>query len=125
MVAKLRTVRPCNALDPLPDMDQSPCTLPSYEKFECFESSGHDARIFGQFIKAHGALSDKALIEPVTITRNGRDRLVLVSAEAFEALRRTSCRARPVEKLEEDEITAIARSKVPAGHALLNALLDD
>jgi len=40
------------------------------------------------FIKRYGALSEKALSEPVTITRNGRNRLVLLSAEEFERMRR-------------------------------------
>jgi len=29
-----------------------------------------------EFIKNYGSLADKALLEPVTITKNGRDRLV-------------------------------------------------
>jgi len=32
-----------------------------------------------EFIKNYGSLADKALTEPVTITKNGRDRLVMVS----------------------------------------------
>jgi len=34
-----------------------------------------------EFIRGYGTLADKALTEPVTITKNGRDRLVLVSAD--------------------------------------------
>ena len=34
-----------------------------------------------EFIKRYGALADRALSEPVTITKNGRDRLVLLSAD--------------------------------------------
>lgn len=78
-----------------------------------------------QFLKEYGALSDRALLEPVTITRNGRDRLVLVSAEAFEELRRATYRARAIEELSEDEVAAIAQAKVPEKYAPLNALLDD
>ena len=39
-----------------------------------------------EFIKNYGALADKALAEPVVITKNGRDRLVMISAEEFERL---------------------------------------
>ena len=41
-----------------------------------------------EFLKKYGALSDKALSEPVTITLNGRDRLVLLSAEEFQRMSR-------------------------------------
>lgn len=34
-----------------------------------------------EFIKNYGSLADKALSEPVVITKNGRDRLVVISAE--------------------------------------------
>jgi PHD/YefM family antitoxin component YafN of YafNO toxin-antitoxin module len=40
------------------------------------------------FIKHYGTLADKALSEPVTITKNGRERLVVVSAEEYARLRR-------------------------------------
>jgi prevent-host-death family protein len=37
--------------------------------------------------KQFGAYSEKAQREPVTITKHGRDSLVLVSSETFEKLR--------------------------------------
>jgi PHD/YefM family antitoxin component YafN of YafNO toxin-antitoxin module len=46
------------------------------------------------FLKQYGALSDKALTEPVTITRNGRDRLVLMSSAEYERIRRYVSRSR-------------------------------
>lgn len=39
------------------------------------------------FIKHYGSLADRALAEPVTITKNGRDRLVVLSAEEFARLK--------------------------------------
>ncbi len=50
-----------------------------------------------EFVKRYGALTDKALSEAVTITRNGRDRLVVLSAEDYARLKR---RDRRVVKLE-------------------------
>jgi prevent-host-death family protein len=41
-----------------------------------------------EFQRQFGALSDKALTEPLTITRNGRDALVLLSVEEYERLKR-------------------------------------
>lgn len=76
------------------------------------------------FIKDYGALSDRALVEPVTITRNGRDRLVLLSAEAFEELHNATRRARPIESLDADEIEAIRGARVPAEFARLDEELD-
>jgi hypothetical protein len=78
-----------------------------------------------EFLKKYGALSDKALSEPVTITRNGRDRLVLVSAEEFERLSRYAPRARFIEELSEQELAMISEARVSAQHDHLNALLDD
>jgi PHD/YefM family antitoxin component YafN of YafNO toxin-antitoxin module len=78
-----------------------------------------------EFLKKYGALSDKALSEPVTITRNGRDRLVLVSAEEFQRMSRYAPRARRIEELTDDELAMISEARVSAEHDHLNALLDD
>ena len=78
-----------------------------------------------QFIKNYGSLSDRALTEPITITRNGRDRLVLVSAEEFERLRRYSRQALAIEELSEADIEEIAQAKVPPEYDHLNTLLED
>jgi len=78
-----------------------------------------------EFLENYGTLSDQALREPVTITSDGRDRLVLVSADEFERLRRAGRRARLIEELDEAEVAEIAKAQVPSGHEHLDALLDD
>jgi PHD/YefM family antitoxin component YafN of YafNO toxin-antitoxin module len=78
-----------------------------------------------EFLKKYGALSDKALSEPVTITRNGRDRLVLMSAEAFQQMSHYAPRSRRIEELSDDELKLISEARVAAEHDHLNALLDD
>lgn len=78
-----------------------------------------------EFLRKYGALSDKALSEPVTITRNGRDRLVLVSAEEFQRMSRYAPRSRSIEELTDDELKMISEARVSAEHDHLNALLDD
>jgi hypothetical protein len=40
-----------------------------------------------EFIKHYGSLADRALSEPVTITKSGRDRLVVLSIEECERRR--------------------------------------
>ena len=78
-----------------------------------------------EFIKGYGALADKALTEPVTITKNGRDRLVLVSADEYERLRRRDRRAFRTENLSEADIAMVAKAEVPPGHAHLDEELGD
>jgi prevent-host-death family protein len=41
-----------------------------------------------EFQRHFGRYQDEALIQPVTITRNGRARLVMISAEEYERLAR-------------------------------------
>jgi PHD/YefM family antitoxin component YafN of YafNO toxin-antitoxin module len=74
-----------------------------------------------EFIKRYGALADQALNEPVTITKNGRDRLVLLSVDEYARLKRRERRALAAEELTEAELELIAAAEVPAGHAQLDA----
>ena len=78
-----------------------------------------------EFIKGYGTLADKALTEPVTITKNGRDRLVLVSADEYERLRRRDRRAFRAEDLSQADIALIAKSEMPAQYAHLDEELGD
>ncbi|MCK8787855.1 type II toxin-antitoxin system Phd/YefM family antitoxin [Roseomonas sp. NAR14] len=78
-----------------------------------------------EFIKGYGRLADRALTEPVTITKNGHDRLVLLSAGEYERLRRRDRRAILPEELTEEEVAAIAAAEVDPRHAHLNAELGE
>jgi PHD/YefM family antitoxin component YafN of YafNO toxin-antitoxin module len=78
-----------------------------------------------EFIKGYGALADKALTEPVTITKNGRDRLVLLSADEYDRLRQRDRRAFRAEELSNAEIALVEKAEVPAEHAHLDAELAD
>jgi prevent-host-death family protein len=78
-----------------------------------------------EFQKQFGSLADKALTEPVTITRNGRDRLVLMSVEEYERLRRRDRRVVRLEDFTEEEMALIARTEVPAEYGHLDAELKD
>jgi prevent-host-death family protein len=77
------------------------------------------------FQRQFGALSDKALTEPLTITRNGRDRLVLLSVEEYQRLKRRDRRVVRLEDFTEEEMALIAKAEVPAEHAHLDAELKD
>lgn len=76
-----------------------------------------------EFIKNYGTLADKALGEPVVITKNGRDRLVVLSAEEYTRLKRRDRRVFSVEDLTEAQVAAIERAEVPAEYAYLDAEL--
>jgi PHD/YefM family antitoxin component YafN of YafNO toxin-antitoxin module len=77
------------------------------------------------FIKNYGTLADKALIEPVTITKNGRDRFVLVNAEEFERLKRRDRKVYGAGELPDELLEALAKSEMPPGYEHLNAELED
>jgi len=77
------------------------------------------------FIKRYGTLADRALSEPVTITKNGRDRLVLLSADEYSRLKRRDRRAIAAEELTDAELELIAAAEVPGEHAHLDAELAD
>jgi len=66
-------------------------------------------------------LADQALTEPLTITKNGHDRLVLVSAEEFFRLKSRDRRAVLPEELSNVELELIAKAEMPVEHAALDA----
>jgi len=39
-----------------------------------------------ELLRSFGAYSDAALMEPIVLTKNGRDRLVLISVKQYEML---------------------------------------
>ena len=75
--------------------------------------------------KQFGTVADKALTEPVTITRNGRDRLVLMSVEEYDRLKRRDRRVVRLEDFTDDEMALIAQAEVPAEYAYLDDELKD
>jgi prevent-host-death family protein len=78
-----------------------------------------------EFIRNYGTLADKALTEPVVITKNGRDRLVVLSAEEFARLKRRDRRVVRLENFSDDEMALIAKAEVSAEDAHLDAELKD
>jgi PHD/YefM family antitoxin component YafN of YafNO toxin-antitoxin module len=77
-----------------------------------------------EFIKNYGTLADKALMEPVTITKNGRDRLVMVSAEEFERLKRRDRRVVRIEDWTEQELAQMSEGIEQMAEDGRNAELD-
>ncbi len=64
-----------------------------------------------EFQRNFGRFQDEALKSPLSITRNGRDCLVVLSFEEYERLKRRDRRALAVEDLSEAELEAIRRAE--------------
>jgi prevent-host-death family protein len=78
-----------------------------------------------EFQRNIGRYQDMALTKPVAITKNGRERTVLISADEYERLKRRDRQVLLAEELTEEEIEAISKAEVPAEHAYLDAELKD
>ena len=62
-----------------------------------------------------GGVQDLALVEPVAITRNGRERLVLMSIEAYRRLTDKPRKAPPAEEMSDAQLEALLAAVVPPG----------
>ena len=78
-----------------------------------------------EFQSAVGLFSDKALLEPVTITKQGRDHLVLLSAEEFTRMKRRDRKVYHISELPEALSEAVIHAKMDSRHDHLNALLEE
>ena len=78
-----------------------------------------------EFHRNIGIYQDMALTRPVTITKNGRERTVLLSAEEFHRLKRRDRRVIAAGELSERHVEALRNAKVPDQHAHLDDELKD
>jgi len=72
-----------------------------------------------------GEVQDAALKEPVAITRNGRERLVLLSIEEYRRLKRRDRVVLRAGQLSDEFLEALANAEMPADDNHLNAELDE
>jgi len=77
-----------------------------------------------EFQRNIGLYQDKALSEPVFVTRNGRERTVLISVAEYRRLKQRDRQGLRVEDLSNEEIDAIAATEMAEGHRQLDAELD-
>jgi PHD/YefM family antitoxin component YafN of YafNO toxin-antitoxin module len=77
-----------------------------------------------EFQRNFGRYQDEALKPPVSITRNGRDRLVVLAVEEYQRLKRRDREVFKTEELNEAEIKAITEGGMDARHNHLNAELE-
>ena len=66
-----------------------------------------------QFVKTPGLYQDRALREPVIITKHNREHTVLLSAEEYHRLKRRDRQAVRIEDLSEADIRAIRAIEPP------------
>ena len=78
-----------------------------------------------EFGKEIGRYQDMALSQPVVVTRNGRDRTVMISAEEYLRLKRRDRRVFATGELPDEIADAISRSEMDPRHDHLDDLIKD
>ena len=63
-----------------------------------------------EFQKNIGRYQDLALTEPVMVTRNGRERTVLISASEYDRLKKRDRRVMTLDDFTDEDISAIERA---------------
>jgi prevent-host-death family protein len=76
-----------------------------------------------EFQRHFGRYQDEALVQPVAITRNGRERLVVISTEEYHRLKRRSREVLRAGDLSDAELEAIARTEMDPRHQHLDSEL--
>jgi prevent-host-death family protein len=77
-----------------------------------------------EFQKNFGRYQDIALTQPVTVTRNGRERTVLLSVEEYARLKRRDRLVMGIADFTAEDIEAIARAVPPADAARFDGELE-
>ena len=78
-----------------------------------------------EFGKEVGRYQDAALSQPVVVTRNGRDRTVMISADEYLRLKRRDRRVFSAGELPNDVVEAIHTSELDERHRHLDDLIPD
>jgi prevent-host-death family protein len=66
--------------------------------------------------KNFGAFHDRAMREPVRVTKYGRETVYIVSAETFHALKQSQREAIAAAELSDDVVAAILAAEIPSEH---------
>ncbi len=76
-----------------------------------------------EFQRHFGLYQDEALKQPVSITRNGRARLIVLAVEEYQRLKRRDRTVRKVDEMSAAELEAIANTEMDPRHNHLDAEL--
>ncbi len=66
-----------------------------------------------EFQRNIGRYQDMALTQPVAVTRNGRERTVMISTEEYQRLKRRDRRVLRLEDFTDEMIEAIEKAEPP------------
>jgi len=77
-----------------------------------------------EFQRNFGRYQDEAPKQPLSITRNGRERLVVLAAEEYQRLKRRDRVVFKTEELSEAELQTITEGGMDPRHDHLNAELE-
>ena len=78
-----------------------------------------------EFLRNIGTYQDIALTKPVAITKNGRERTVLLSAEEYHRLKRRDRKVLGLDDVTPEHAEAIAAANMHPRHDHLNDELED
>ncbi len=78
-----------------------------------------------EFSKEVGRYQDAALSQPVVVTRNGRDRTVMISAEEYQRLKRRDRQVLAAGEMSDEMLEAVRDAKMDDRHAHLDDLVKD
>jgi prevent-host-death family protein len=77
-----------------------------------------------EFQRYFGRYQDKALTQPVVITRNGRERLVMLSVDEYRRLKRRDREVLRAGDLSDADLAAIANTEMDPRHTHLDKELE-
>ncbi len=66
-----------------------------------------------EFQRNIGRYQDLALKEPIAVTRNGRERTVMISIEEYQRLKRRDRRVMSLEDFTDADIAALEMTRAP------------
>ena len=66
-----------------------------------------------EFQRNIGRYQDMALVQPVAVTRNGRDRTVMISVEEYHRLKRRDRQVLELQDFTDADIAALEQTRAP------------
>jgi prevent-host-death family protein len=77
-----------------------------------------------EFQRNIGRYQDMALTQPVAVTRNGRERTVMISVEEYHRLKRRDRRVMSLEDFTDADIAALEAARAPESSKAFDGELD-
>ncbi len=77
-----------------------------------------------EFQRNIGRYQDMALSQPVGVTRNGRERTVMISVEEYHRLKRRDRRVMSLEDFTDADLAALEATRAPESAKVFDVELD-